>query len=253
MSKSLEELWKPVVGFELDYSEYYEVSNLGRVKSIDREVKYTNSSATRFAKGKILKPGLNSNGYYNISLWKDNRYITRRLHTIVAFAWLEKCPGEYGKEKGKYSIDHIDGVKTNNQATNLRWLSVEEHTKQGLDIASQYLPKGEKHFSSVLTESDIFEIRASDLSYKELASIYNVAPATIVAVLTGHTWKHLKYPNKNEQTSKRKRKLISNFSQEKILDILLDTRPQSVIANDFGVSQISISRIKRDPNRYLKN
>lgn len=94
------EIWKPVVGFE----GLYEVSNLGRIKSLPR-----NST-----KGGLIKPYINPRlGCVYVGLCKNNKKYTIRLHKIVLQAFTD-----YDPDSGLV-IDHLDGDKANNRLDNL--------------------------------------------------------------------------------------------------------------------------------------
>lgn len=107
------EIWKPVVGYE----GYYEVSNLGRVKSVERKVKGKIYQDVQTKPELIKKPIPDSKGYYRVCLWKDNKRKLYRIHHLVAKAFPEIC-GEWfdGAE-----IDHLNTVITDNRAINLKW------------------------------------------------------------------------------------------------------------------------------------
>lgn len=95
------EIWKPVVGFE----GCYEVSNLGRVKSLPRKT----------TKGGLIKPYTQKTGYVYVGLSKDGKACTLRLHRVV----LEAFTDYRSQENPLLGIDHIDGDKTNNRLENL--------------------------------------------------------------------------------------------------------------------------------------
>lgn len=106
-----QENWKPVP----DYDGLYEVSDLGRVRSLDR----VTSAARRDAmviKGKVLKPALAANGYYTVALCKDGKPKSHTVHSLVAAAFL-------GPKPEGCVIDHIDGGRTDNRPANLRYVS----------------------------------------------------------------------------------------------------------------------------------
>lgn len=78
------EVWKPVVGYE----GLYEVSNYGRVKSLDRLVSYSNGTVLKF-KGKVLKPQLTKDKrYYFVRLPKDGQTKNILVHRLVAQAFI---------------------------------------------------------------------------------------------------------------------------------------------------------------------
>ena len=99
-----EEVWKPVKGFES-----YEVSSLGRVRSIDRVV------GTRKLKGKMLSPFDNGrSGYLEVILSVDGKRFPRLIHRLVAKAFLPN-PNNHRQ------VNHIDEDKRNNVVSNLEW------------------------------------------------------------------------------------------------------------------------------------
>ena len=102
------ETWKAIAGYE----GLYEVSNLGRVKSL------------KYGKEKILKPGKNTGGYLQVSLFKDGKTSNLRVHRLVAEAFIPN-------PKGLATINHKDEVKTNNAATNLEWMSQKDNINYG--------------------------------------------------------------------------------------------------------------------------
>jgi hypothetical protein len=103
------EEWRAIPGFE----GRYEVSDHGRVRSLDREAHFTYSDGTpswRRAKGQLLRPGLTSAKYLSVMLGRK----THLVHRIVALTFIGPCP------KGK-EVCHNDGNRTNNRAINLRY------------------------------------------------------------------------------------------------------------------------------------
>ena len=106
------EIWKPVSGYE-----FYEVSNLGRVKSLPR-------NNTR---GGILKTYIHKvNGYVYAGLCKNNKSKTMRVHRMVMEAF-NPCVQKKSGYDVNWTIDHIDGDKTNNRLSNLDWCSQSEN------------------------------------------------------------------------------------------------------------------------------
>ena len=105
----MKEEWKDVIGYE----ELYQVSNLGRVKSLDRVIK--GKIKDYHYKSKILKPGTNNNGHLFVNLHRDNKPKTRTIHQLVAESFLNHTPCGY-----KLVIDHIDNDKNNNFLDNLQ-------------------------------------------------------------------------------------------------------------------------------------
>ena len=106
----MEEIWKPVKGFE----GYYEVSNLGRVRSIDRVVVDTVRNCERLLKGKVLIQKDNGNGYKNVMFCKEHKIYNKYVHRLIAEAFLPN-PDNLPQ------VNHKDEDKSNNRVDNLEW------------------------------------------------------------------------------------------------------------------------------------
>ena len=91
--RKLKEEFKDIIGYEGDY----QVSNYGIVKSLKGKTE------------RILKPHQNPQGYYQVSLSKDGKSSTFRIHKLVSVMFLNHTPCGY-----REVIDHIDGDNTNN-------------------------------------------------------------------------------------------------------------------------------------------
>lgn len=121
----MEEIWKPVVGFE----GLYEVSSLGRVRSLDKIVGYPwGIKKTARKRGKVLSPKIANTGYHEVVLiGHDGSRNNKRMHRLVAEAFIPN-PNNYPV------INHIDENKLNNIISNLEWCTVryntEEYTKK---------------------------------------------------------------------------------------------------------------------------
>ena len=106
----MEEIWKPVKDFE----GYYEVSNLGRVRSIDRVIYDTIRKCDRLLKGKVLTIRDNGHGYKSVMLCVNHKIYHRYVHRLVAEAFIDNS--------GNYPyVNHKDENKWNNSSDNLEW------------------------------------------------------------------------------------------------------------------------------------
>ena len=103
------EEWKSIPGYE----GLYEVSNLGRVRSLDRYVKYSNGNI-HLHKGKVLSPGKNTDGYLEVVLKCNRKCKTITVHRLVAQTFIPN-PDNLPQ------VNHKDEVKSNNCVENLEW------------------------------------------------------------------------------------------------------------------------------------
>ncbi len=101
----MKENWRSIYNYE----GIYEVSDLGRVRSLDR----FNSRGYR-RKGNILKQSDNGQGYLRVGLCKENKLSVKKVHQLVAVAFLGHTPCGH-----KVVVDHIDNDKFNNKLSNL--------------------------------------------------------------------------------------------------------------------------------------
>jgi len=118
----LTEIWKDIPGYE----GYYQVSNLGRIRSLDRLIHQRNGT-DRYFYGKIMTPVDAGKGYRNIPLCKDGKHSTPRVCRIVATAF---CPNPHGYTQ----VNHKDEDKTNDRAENLEWCTPRYNTNYGTGI-----------------------------------------------------------------------------------------------------------------------
>jgi hypothetical protein len=104
----MEEIWKDIPGYEGSY----QVSNLGRVKSLPRII--SNGKCFYLTKEKCIKNIPNTNGYLAVSLYKDKKAKKFMVHQIIYLSFKNIASNR------KYVIDHIDNNKLNNQLNNLQ-------------------------------------------------------------------------------------------------------------------------------------
>jgi len=119
----MKEIWKDIKGYE----GYYQVSNLGEVRSLDRTILLTRyGEETSHKKGRILKSSLNGYGYLVLRLNKDGRGKTIKVHHLVWDTF-----GGKPRNGHKLQVDHIDENKINNRVDNLQLLSHRANLSKG--------------------------------------------------------------------------------------------------------------------------
>jgi hypothetical protein len=116
-----------------NYEGYYQVSNLGNVKSIDR-LAYNKKGGFRCLKGKNKRKTLNNKGYLSVGLCKDYvvRYFT--VHKLVAMAFLNHIPCGH-----KLVVDHIDNNPSNNKLENLQLITHRENLSKDKKRSGNYV------------------------------------------------------------------------------------------------------------------
>jgi hypothetical protein len=125
------EIWKDIPGYE----GIYQVSNMGNVKSLSREM-LINGKYPITTKEKILKPSRLSNGYLILGLSKNGFIKKITVHTLVAMVFLNHKPDG----TNKICVDHINNIKTDNRLVNLQLISQRENTsKDKKNGTSQYV------------------------------------------------------------------------------------------------------------------
>lgn len=163
------EEFRPVVGFE-----GYLVSNFGRIYSQRR--KHTN--------GGFRVSQTNLKGYKHVGFTKNGRAVTVTIHRMVAMAFLNN-------PDNLPSINHKDGDKSNNFASNIEWCTHLENLTHAFDNGLRVPVKNEEHWNSKLKCSDIHVIRnrlsCGDM-IKSVAQDFGVSAACISAIKNGRSW-----------------------------------------------------------------
>lgn len=113
----------PVVGYE----GYYTVNEYGIVRSV------------RFG-NKIMAQAISDRGYASVYLSRHGRTSAKRVHCLVAEAFIPKTAG---------TVNHKDGDKLNNHVSNLEWLSLSDNVKHSYDELNRRAPQGSEHYRAI--------------------------------------------------------------------------------------------------------
>jgi hypothetical protein len=177
------EIWKDIPGYE----GLYQASSLGRIKGLPKKVRCNTGHTT--TKECILKPTFKTGGYPFVVLYKDSR--SKRsitVHRLIATTFLPN-------PENKDTVNHKNGIKTNNKVENLEWLTKKENINHAYRTGIAKGRQGEKHGRSKLTTDTVQTIRSVYKSgiYNtyELASMHNVNPTTIQRIVSGKHWKEI--------------------------------------------------------------
>ena len=176
------ETWLSIKGYE----GLYEVSNLGNVRSLS---KYKNNQyKTYLTQGKLLKPGTGRFGYKYVYL-TDGFGVSHfhQVHRLVLMTFTI-MPEE------RQFVNHKNGIKANNELTNLEWCTKSENTKHAYDTGIKLPVRGENNKSSKLKEPQIVLIRNSfniGEKIQKIAADYGVNYSTIDRIVKRITWSHV--------------------------------------------------------------
>lgn len=167
------EIWKDIPGYE----GYYQVSNMGRIKSLER-ISFRNNgkseNAKYYLKERILNIQTQTQGYSQIVLSKNGVRKTFRLHIIVAKLFVEN-------PLKKTYVNHIDGNKKNNKASNLEWVTAKEN------MVHAYKTGLVNHYKRKVLQLDENDNVLNKFdSLKEAADYVNGSKASICSVCRGY-------------------------------------------------------------------
>ena len=183
----MEEIWKPIKELE----GYYEVSNVGRVRSVDRTIIRHGKSRTRevVLKGKIITPHIRHDGYPFVDLYKENKRHSLVIHRLVAQAFV---PNPCGRKE----VDHINTIRTDSRASNLRWVNRSENNLNPITNKRMSEARKGKGCKPVVQYDKNGDVIAEYKSIQEAAKATGFNVATIIHNLQGkhinpkYDWKY---------------------------------------------------------------
>lgn len=181
------EVWKAIPGYE----GYYEASNTGVIRSVDRLVPH-GIHGTCKQTGRVLKYALDAKGYPRVALSDGTKLRTYTIHRLIALTFM-------GLRPEGYQINHISGIKTDNSTTNLEYCTQSENALHSFRLGLQKPKPGSTNHMAKLNEDQVKTIRAIAVrggryyGRKELARRFGVSESTIKEVVTGSKggWKHV--------------------------------------------------------------
>lgn len=175
------EIWKDVEGYE----GLYQVSNLGRVKSVARFVDHP-KGGKRIVQERIMAVKINKRGYLYSSLSKNGVVVNHLNHRVVGIAFIPN-------NDNKPEVNHKDGVKTNNFKDNLEWSTRSENEIHARKTGLKVSIKGERCHLSKLTELDAITIKykSAGVKHTDIALLYGISKHQVAKIKQGKSWSHI--------------------------------------------------------------
>ena len=132
---------------------------------------------------KTLKAHKDKYGYPTVTLCKEGKRTQRTIHSLVADAFVT------GKKEG-LQIDHINGIKTDNRAVNLEWVTPKENTLRSVRLGLK--PRGEKHGNHKLKKTEVDQIRemykTGNYSQRKLGELFGVSNTVVGKIVRNKMW-----------------------------------------------------------------
>lgn len=181
------ENFKEIKGFE----GLYEISDQGRIRYLDKMVE--RGKWGRFLKkGALMAPYPAGRGYYKISLRKNKNLYHNYIHRIVAETFIPN-------PENKKTVNHINGIKTDNRVENLEWMTYSENNKHSFDTGLKKptrkpINRGQNSPNAKFKDEDIRVIRkiySEGVTQEKISKIYNVCRQTIGSIITRKNWSHI--------------------------------------------------------------
>lgn len=184
--KTETEEWRDIKGYE----GYYQVSNMGRVKSLERKIKRSRCGDATI-KSKILKLWDTKDYYPYAHLCVCNKRKLIKIHRVIAETFIPN-------PENKPCINHINGKKNDNRVENLEWCTYSENNFHAFRMGLNNNAKGEMSVNSKLKDDDIIEIKRlyfiEKKSLLEVSLKYGVCKGTIDEIIRCRNWKQIKTP-----------------------------------------------------------
>lgn len=178
----MEEIWKDIIGYE----GLYQISNLGRVKSLEKTVK-VGKQYNRFPEKILSNKCLDKNGYNIFSANKDGLQKTLKVHREVAKCFIPN-------PENKPQVNHINGIKNDNRVENLEWCTNRENINHAYFNKLCVAAKGSKCGASKYKEDDILKIRKmaeNGILHKDIAIMYKMSKKNVHNIINRKSWNHI--------------------------------------------------------------
>lgn len=179
---------------KIPFSEFYEVSSLGRVRKVKNIVKNMKNI------GHILRQSKSSNGKYaHVTIWVDGKVKPIRVNRLVCLVFHGEPPTP------KHHAAHLNGQSLDNRSENLAWKTPKENeydkrfhgtARIGEKHWSKTMPerraRGVGHGKTKITDEDVRAIRLDPRNNSEVGRDYELDKTTILNIRARKTWGHVK-------------------------------------------------------------
>jgi hypothetical protein len=209
----------------------YQVSTFGRVKGMPS--RYNRDE-------KLLTPRKQArDNYFYVKLCSDKKEYAKNIHRLVAKAF-------HANPENKPQVNHEDGDKLNNFYKNLAWATAKENKDHAIKMGLDKSPKGEAHYLSKLTKSDVLDIVGSTKKIVELAKIYNVDSSTVDQIKRGKSWRSV--------TNLSRSKKYDDSFINMVTEIAYSEKSIKELSSLYGLSYWVVRNIKsgKSHNRFTK-
>ena len=211
------EIWK-----DIPDAPGYQVSSLGRVKSLARIIMRKNGRGMPLSE-QIISINKSTHGYYKVSLYIGAKRTTYYVHSLVMKTFIGPCPEGF-------EINHKEGNKKDNRVVMLEYITHRENIKHA--YTSGLFSKVKRKPSTKLTLEEINQIKSlkSILSGNDISKLYNVGSSTVYAILNNINWKenidkHIGEGNPSAKLTSEEVRYIKNakgkISQNKLAKMFL--------------------------------
>ena len=238
------ELWKDIGVIKgIDFTGYYQVSNKGRVRGMDRAIVCRRGGRYNI-KGQIISFAKSRGGYLRVCLIINSRRVFWSVHRLVAVAFI---PNPFNKPQ----VNHIDSDRTNNNVENLNWVTAKENMAHAIEFGN---------INGVLQKDIpvVIELYKKGMSTVGIGKMYKVSHKTIGGVLRNNnviirTCSQTALAKFNYKYDSKKIALayqsgLSSYKTAKKFDVSVRTVRRSLKMNNIKIRSRSEARLIKSNN-----